>query len=78
MDSSSANTFRRALCNECSNDPGGLCCPPTVECDGGGHCPQEALKAAGYMIDGEDIADINNTTGVFNYTEVANTTGSTS
>ena len=44
----------RPLCNRCPNDRA-ICCPFTVDCGDDGHCPQEAVVAAGWTIGGEDM-----------------------
>lgn len=49
-----ANTRHRPLCQKCPNDHA-ICCPLTVDCTADGHCPLEAVIAAGWTIGGEDV-----------------------
>ncbi|EXJ77263.1 hypothetical protein A1O3_10421 [Capronia epimyces CBS 606.96] len=49
-----------ALCNTCPNSVG-ICCPPTVECDGDdGKCPLYALENSHNTLNGYLIAQVMN------------------
>lgn len=57
--SSSTDTLN-ALCNTCPNSVG-ICCPPTVDCDGeDGKCPLYALENSHNTLNGYLIAQVMN------------------
>ena len=46
-------------CRQCCNAQG-TCCPDDYECDSNGKCPQEALVAMGYILNGINIVAARN------------------